>query len=311
MTSSQSHRLASGGLVDRSAPLSFRFDGKTFSGFQGDTLASALIANGDSSCVAPLVQNTIAAPRGILTAGRKEPNALVELRTGARREPNTRRPRQSSMRGLRPPAQNRWPSLRHDVMSVNSCSRRSSSRLLLQDSCGRPSSGKRSTAGDPPALLAVSRPGRGRCDSRPLRQGVAHCDVLIAGSGPTGWPRPWLPAAVGARVNPGRGGFSPGGACSRMAARSTACGSRMAFADAWPNWRQCRRPHHDPHDVFAGSMTAAPMARSSGSATTCPRRSSIRCRPAAVAGRGQALACVRGRRHRTAPIVFAGNDTRA
>ncbi|RUZ84195.1 hypothetical protein EN947_14685, partial [Mesorhizobium sp. M7A.F.Ca.US.003.02.2.1] len=46
MAGAQTHRLGNGGLVDRSAPLNFRFDGKAFSGFQGDTLASALIANG-------------------------------------------------------------------------------------------------------------------------------------------------------------------------------------------------------------------------------------------------------------------------
>jgi sarcosine oxidase subunit alpha len=82
-----SHRLASGGLIERGTPLSFTFDGATFSGFAGDTLASALIANG-----VRLVGRSFKyhRPRGILTAGSEEPNALVELRTGARREPNTR-----------------------------------------------------------------------------------------------------------------------------------------------------------------------------------------------------------------------------
>ncbi|TIU69923.1 MAG: hypothetical protein E5W25_08600, partial [Mesorhizobium sp.] len=83
----QTHRLANGGLIDRSTPLSFRFDGKTLLGFQGDTLASALVANG-----VKLVGRSFKyhRPRGILTAGSEEPNALVELRSGARREPNTK-----------------------------------------------------------------------------------------------------------------------------------------------------------------------------------------------------------------------------
>ncbi|TIT61048.1 MAG: hypothetical protein E5W63_12590, partial [Mesorhizobium sp.] len=82
-----SHRLSSGGLVDRSAPLKFSFDGKSYSGFKGDTLASALVANG-----VKLVGRSFKyhRPRGILTAGSEEPNALVELRSGARREPNTK-----------------------------------------------------------------------------------------------------------------------------------------------------------------------------------------------------------------------------
>ena len=77
-----SHRLA-GGLIDRAQRLSFTFDGETFSGFAGDTLASALVANG-----VKLVGRSFKyhRPRGILTAGSDEPNALVELRAGA--QPN-------------------------------------------------------------------------------------------------------------------------------------------------------------------------------------------------------------------------------
>ncbi|TIW75838.1 MAG: hypothetical protein E5V53_30125, partial [Mesorhizobium sp.] len=85
MAGDQANRLTSGGLIDRSTALSFRFDGKNFLGFKGDTLASALVANG-----VKLVGRSFKyhRPRGILTAGSEEPNALVELRSGARREPN-------------------------------------------------------------------------------------------------------------------------------------------------------------------------------------------------------------------------------
>ena len=81
------HRLPGGGLIDRTRPLAFTFDGQAFSGFAGDTLASALMANG-----VRLVGRSFKyhRPRGILTAGSEEPNALVELGAGARREPNTR-----------------------------------------------------------------------------------------------------------------------------------------------------------------------------------------------------------------------------
>src|SRR6186713_1914218 len=116
MTSSQENRLPTGGLIDRAAPLTFRFDGKTFSGFQGDTLASALVANG-----VKLVGRSFKyhRPRGILTAGSEEPNALIELRTGARREPNTRATTAELYDGLVAASQNRWPSLRHDIGAVN------------------------------------------------------------------------------------------------------------------------------------------------------------------------------------------------
>ncbi|TIW71859.1 MAG: sarcosine oxidase subunit alpha, partial [Mesorhizobium sp.] len=110
MGDAQTHRLADGGLIDRSVPLSFRFDGKTLLGFQGDTLASALVANG-----VKLVGRSFK----YLTAGSEEPNALVELRSGARREPNTKATTAELYDGLEAASQNRWPSLRHDFLSVN------------------------------------------------------------------------------------------------------------------------------------------------------------------------------------------------
>ena len=80
-------RLDDGGLIDRSRPLTAWFDSRKLEAFQGDTLASALVANN-----VRLVGRSFKyhRPRGILTSGSEEPNALVELRSGARREPNTR-----------------------------------------------------------------------------------------------------------------------------------------------------------------------------------------------------------------------------
>ncbi|OZA84948.1 MAG: hypothetical protein B7X76_05825, partial [Azorhizobium sp. 39-67-5] len=80
-------RLSSGGLIDRATPLAFTFDGRSYTGFAGDTLASALLAN-DVRLVGRSFKYH--RPRGIFSAGSEEPNALVELRSGARREPNTR-----------------------------------------------------------------------------------------------------------------------------------------------------------------------------------------------------------------------------
>ncbi len=112
----QPHRL-SGGLIDRSQRLRARFDGTEISAFAGDTLASALLANG-----VRLVGRSFKyhRPRGIFTAGPEEPNALVELRGGARREPNTRATTIEMYDGLEATSQNRWPSLRFDLLSVNS-----------------------------------------------------------------------------------------------------------------------------------------------------------------------------------------------
>lgn len=76
-------RLTQGGRIDRSKVLSFQFDGRTYQGYPGDTLASALLANGVRLVARSFKYHR---PRGIFTAGPEEPNALVELRTGARRE---------------------------------------------------------------------------------------------------------------------------------------------------------------------------------------------------------------------------------
>jgi glycine cleavage system aminomethyltransferase T/NADPH-dependent 2,4-dienoyl-CoA reductase/sulfur reductase-like enzyme len=108
------HRIA-GGLIDRSQPVRFSFDGKSYQGFAGDTLAAALLANG-----VKLVGRSFKyhRPRGILSAGSEEPNALVELRNGAYREPNTRATVAEIFEGLTAASQNRFPSLKHDFMGV-------------------------------------------------------------------------------------------------------------------------------------------------------------------------------------------------
>ncbi len=109
-------RLLKGGLIDRDSPLAFIFDGKSYRGFEGDTLASALVAN-DVRLVGRSFKYH--RPRGILTAGSEEPNALVTLRTGARAEPNTRATTVPLFEGLEAFSQNCWPSPSFDLMSVN------------------------------------------------------------------------------------------------------------------------------------------------------------------------------------------------
>ena len=103
-------------LIDRNRPLSFTFDGRPYQGFAGDTLASALMANG-----VQLVGRSFKyhRPRGIFSAGSEEPNALVTLRTGARAEPNTRATMVELFDGLEASSQNHVGGVRHDLMAVN------------------------------------------------------------------------------------------------------------------------------------------------------------------------------------------------
>jgi sarcosine oxidase subunit alpha len=109
-------RLPTGGLIDRTKTINFTFDGKSYTGHPGDTLASALLAN-DVKLVGRGFKYH--RPRGILSAGAEEPNALVELRTGAHKEPNTRATVAELFEGLSATSQNRFPNLRNDFLAIN------------------------------------------------------------------------------------------------------------------------------------------------------------------------------------------------
>ena len=112
-----STRLAnSGRLIDRSKSLDFTFNGKRFKGFQGDTLASALLANGQTLVGRSFKYHR---PRGIVAAGPEEPNALVGLGKDGKFEPNQRVTTTELFNGLTSTSQNHWPSLEYDVGSIN------------------------------------------------------------------------------------------------------------------------------------------------------------------------------------------------
>ncbi|WP_298224207.1 2Fe-2S iron-sulfur cluster-binding protein [Acidocella sp.] len=110
------YRLATGGLIDRARKVNFRFDGKSYTGFAGDTLASAMLASGVKLFGRSFKYHR---PRGVFASGSEEPNALVELRTGAYREPNTRATTVEIFDGLEASSQNRGFSLKYDPLSVN------------------------------------------------------------------------------------------------------------------------------------------------------------------------------------------------
>ncbi len=109
-------RVAGKGLIDRTRPVTFRFDGTSYGGFAGDTVASALLANEVRLMGRSFKYHR---PRGVLTAGSEEPNALITTGTGAQREPNVRATVQEIHEGLVTQSQNAWPSLSFDVMAVN------------------------------------------------------------------------------------------------------------------------------------------------------------------------------------------------
>ena len=102
------NRLAVGGRIDRSKTIRFCYDGKPLSGYPGDTLASALLANGIHLVGRSFKYHR---PRGIYSAGSEEPNALVQLESGAHTTPNMRATEVELYEGLSATSQNCWPSV--------------------------------------------------------------------------------------------------------------------------------------------------------------------------------------------------------
>jgi methylglutamate dehydrogenase subunit C len=194
---SQSHRLKSAGLIDRSKPLSFTFDGKRYHGFSGDTLSSALLANGVTLMGRSFKYHR---PRGVLTAGSEEPNALVELRDGARHEPNVRATMAELYDGLVAQSQNRWPALSFDMMAINSVLSPIFAAGFYYKTFMWPASFWEKVY--EPLIRRAAGLGKPPVGDDPdfYEKAFAHCDVLVIGAGPSGLAAALSAGRSGARV---------------------------------------------------------------------------------------------------------------
>ncbi len=193
-----SFRNAQGGRIDRARPLRFVFDGKSYGGYAGDTLASALLANG-----VHLVGRSFKyhRPRGILAAGSEEPNALVTVtRDAARRTPNLRATQVELYDGLSAESQNRWPSLAFDIGRVNDRLSAFFPAGFYYKTFMWPRRAWKSLY--EPVIRRAA--GLGVAPTRPdpdrYLQRYAHCDVLVVGAGPAGIAAAVAAAQLGDRV---------------------------------------------------------------------------------------------------------------
>jgi sarcosine oxidase subunit alpha len=191
-------RLAAGGRVDRARPLAFTFDGRSYCGFAGDTLASALLANG-----VHLVGRSFKyhRPRGIMTAGAEEPSALIQLeRPGGRSDPNLRATEIELYDSLAAESQNRWPSLRFDIGAANDLLSPFLPAGFYYKTFLWPESWW-SKVYEPFIRRAA---GLGRSPTQPdpdhYLHRHAHCDVLVVGAGPAGLMAALAAGRAGARV---------------------------------------------------------------------------------------------------------------
>lgn len=195
---SQPNRLNQGGSIDRSKPLDFTFNGLRYSGYEGDTLASALLANG-----VDIVNRSFkySRPRGIVASGAAEPNAIVQLgSTEAAQVPNVRATQQALYQGLSARSTNGWPNVNHDAMG-------------LLGKLGGPMMGPGfyyKTFMAPASMWMTyekfirKAAGLGRApqekDPDIYDHYNHHCDLLIIGAGPAGLMAALTAARSGARV---------------------------------------------------------------------------------------------------------------
>ncbi len=190
-------RIDGKGLVDRNAPLRFRFDGREYGGFAGDTLASALIAN-DVKLVGRSFKYH--RPRGILTAGSEEPNAMVEVLEGAQQTPNVRATVQEVYAGLTARSQNRLPSLRWDMLSVNDLAAPFLSAGFYYKTFMWPRAFWEKIY--EPLIRRAAGLGSlsSKHDDAPYEKAYAFCDLLVIGAGPAGLMAALVAARAGADV---------------------------------------------------------------------------------------------------------------
>ncbi|MFN6977619.1 MAG: sarcosine oxidase subunit alpha family protein, partial [Gemmobacter sp.] len=176
-------RLDGHGLIDRSQRLRFTFDGAPVIAHPGDTVASALLARGIRLMARSFKYHR---PRGVMTAGSEEPNALIEVIDGRQQTPNVRATVQEVFDGLRVQSQNRWPSLRHDLLSVNDLAAPFLGAGFYYKTFMAPA--KLWERLYEPLIRRAAGLGSlsGRHDEAAYEKAWAYCDLLVIGAGPAG-----------------------------------------------------------------------------------------------------------------------------
>ena len=186
------------GRVDRSRVIGFTFDGKRYQGLAGDTLASALIANGVHLMGRSFKYHR---PRGVLSLGSEEPNALVAVDGGKGRvTPNLRATQVEIYEGLKARSQNAWPSLEFDALAINGAL----SSFLPAGFYYKTFIGPKGAWEHvyEPAIRRTAGLGVAPTDPDPDHYAYEHrhCDVAVVGGGPAGLTAARAAARAGGRV---------------------------------------------------------------------------------------------------------------
>lgn len=190
-------RVDDKGLVDRDAPITFKFDGQSYQGFEGDTMASALLANG-----VKLVGRSFKyhRPRGLMSDGSQEPNGLVELHRAGQITPNIRLTMQELHSALDARSQNHWGSLKWDLLELNDLLSAFLSAGFYYKTFMWPRAFWEKLY--EPVIRRAAGLGRlpMATNKDPYEKAFAFCDVLVIGSGPAGLMAALTAARAGAQV---------------------------------------------------------------------------------------------------------------
>ncbi len=197
---SQINRLSkdkSCGFINRDKTVRFDFNSEQFEGHQGDTLASALLANNQKLVARSFKYHR---PRGIFTAGSEEPNALMHLRSGAYQEPNVRATVTELFDGLEARSQNHRGSLKHDLMAINDLFSNFLTAGFYYKTFMWPRAFWEKIY--EPIIRESAGLGElsGEDDPDKYDKGFLHCDILIIGAGPSGLAAALAAAQAGSRV---------------------------------------------------------------------------------------------------------------
>ncbi len=195
---SGANRIAGQGRLTPAKTARFTFDGKTIDALEGDTVASALLANG-----VHLVGRSFKyhRPRGILSAGPEEPNALIDVsRDAARRQPNVRAPVQEVFDGMKVESQNRFPSLAFDIGGINNLLSPFFAAGFYYKTFMWPKAAWEKVY--EPFIRKAAGLGVSPTEEDPdhYANRYDHCDVLVAGAGVAGLSAALAAAEAGARV---------------------------------------------------------------------------------------------------------------